>query len=495
MPYVIPGYHFDPSRGKYFKIVADHAATASSSYSTSAVAQEEQKKKDREKLEEFSNRVQASRVSRNSLLQLHPLGGNLTLQRELGGHEGRTASATAAIWAKGLGARPFFGRSGLSEYREPRRRILHVIRDPGTHAIIYTMDWSEYGGHSNAPSVVVENPARAINDVNRYFVDHGKSLGIMPESEISSMTISPSRCVLATTLGGRNRTPTLHMILLVEPSQYFSSLSDIYRHRRDRNWDPGSACLPVIDGDVACFIQLRGTNTIWCSAAGPHPNAPVFAVGTSRGVRLFECRDLASPECLAFQNWPCNDPSQGRDDTLAIDFWTEHAVLAGMRSGKVRLWDIRANGTNVRFQHTSCVRQVRAIDEHKVLVAGLKNSLSMYDARFIKVSPQSQQSSTFTPSEPLYTFPTYRLDASIYPKHGFDVYKNLVASATEGSAVQIFDLTSGKELDIGNGFEHNLPNNMLSAPAMCLNFVENDRNGDGLRLLVANGKSIDAWMW
>lgn len=45
MPSDIPGYYWDPNRRKYFKIVADHAATASSSYSKSAVSQEEQKQK------------------------------------------------------------------------------------------------------------------------------------------------------------------------------------------------------------------------------------------------------------------------------------------------------------------------------------------------------------------------------------------------------------------------------------------------------------------
>lgn len=121
------------------------------------------------------------------------------------------------------------------------------------------------------------------------------------------------------------------------------------------------------------------------------------------------------------------------------------------------------------------------------------NQLSMYDARFIKVFPQSEQSSAFAPSEPLYTFPTYRMKASTYPKLGFDVYRDLVASGTEDMKVQIFDLTSGKELDVGH--KHNLPNGTLTNPAMCLKFVEHDHNGDGLRLLVANGRKIDAWAW
>lgn len=146
----------------------------------------------------------------------------------------------------------------------------------------------------------------------------------------------------------------------------------MYRYRSDRNWHPGSACLPVIDRDVACQIQLQGINTLWCSAAGPHKNVSLFAIGTSGGVKVVGLRDLSSPEFLAQHDWHGCD--QGHD-TLAIDFWTENTVLAGMRSGKVQLWDIRANGTNVRFHHSSCVRHVRAIDEHKILVAGVKDKV------------------------------------------------------------------------------------------------------------------------
>ncbi|KAL9025854.1 MAG: hypothetical protein Q9196_005391 [Gyalolechia fulgens] len=456
MPSDLPGYYWNESRRKYFKIVEDHAATASSSYSKAAVAEEEQKKKDRKKLEEFSNRVQESRVPRNTLLQGHPLGGNLALQRELGSHEGHIASATAAIWAKGLDPKPFIERLGPSGPEELYRQIRHFIRDPGTYAIAYTMNWSEYTGHANAPSVVVmlPNPARAVNDVDRYFLDPGKSLGLMPLSEISSLSISPTRCVL----------------WVPRPTTHYLRIFIDHKIQSNGNWR-----------QELCTEYTH---------AGPHANQPIFAVGTSDGVKLVGLRNESLEILVQHLDWPRDD--QGRD-TLAVEFWTETTVLAGMRSGKVRLWDIRANGANVRFQHMGTVRHVRAIDEHKVLVAGLKDKLSLYDARFIKVSPQSEQSSTFAPSEPLYTFPTYRMKASTYPKLGFDVYRDLVASGTEDMKVQIFDLTSGKELDVGH--KHNLPNGTLTHPAMCLKFVEHDHNGDGLRLLVANGRKIDAWAW
>lgn len=82
---------------------------------------------------------------------------------------------------------------------------------------------------------------------------------------------------------------------------------------------------------------------------------------------------------------------------------------------------------------------------------------------------------------------------NVYPRLGFDVYRNLVAVGTEDQKVRIFDLHSGRELQIGNG--DSSPNGTLTGQARCLKFVEYGYNGDGLRLLVANGTRIDAWAW
>ncbi|KAI4132361.1 MAG: hypothetical protein LQ338_000709 [Usnochroma carphineum] len=213
-------------------------------------------------------------------------------------------------------------------------------------------------------------------------------------------------------------------------------------------------------------------------------------------------RDESMQTSLQEYNWSDDERSH---DTLAVDFWTHNNVLCGMRSGRVRMWDIRANGANVRLQHASCVSHVRAIDENKVLVAGLKNQLALYDLRFIRPeldssSPKSKgkgkappYSDHNPPSLPLHSFPTYRMKEYLYPRLGFDVHRNLVASGTEDKKVQIFDLHSGRELHIGNN--DLLPNDTLTGHARCLKFVEHGFGGEGLRLLVANGARIDAWAW
>ncbi|KAL9050809.1 MAG: hypothetical protein Q9206_004942 [Seirophora lacunosa] len=452
----LPGFYYDRERRKYFKITpSQHASGASSTYSKAAVAEQETKYKEANKLEEWHKQLRKSRVKRNYLLQTHPLGGILSLRRELGNLEGRTDLAAAAAWAKGL-ERYSFIEKPVSPDPEPTRNIRDFIRDPGTGAIAWTEDWSSYPSHVNVPQ--------------------------------------------ATGLG-MSKPPSLHIIRLLQPSEYMSNLNNFRDWRRRHNYHPQTAYLPEIDAQVASIIRLPSrVKTVWCSAAGPHTRHPVFAVGTSHGAKLVGLREESVETWLQEFDWPDDERTH---DTFAVDFWTRDNVMCGMRSGKVRMWDTRANGANVRLQHASCVSHIRAIDEHKVLVAGLRDQLSVYDTRFITPIVDDLRRSWggkggkdhmhHPPSLPLHTFPTYRMKEYLYPRLGFDVHRNLVASGTEDQRVQIFDLKSGLELGVGN--QDLLPNDTLTGHARCVKFVDHDFNGDGLRLLVANGTRIDAWDW
>ncbi|KAL9591424.1 MAG: hypothetical protein Q9179_007739 [Wetmoreana sp. 5 TL-2023] len=280
----------------------------------------------------------------------------------------------------------------------------------------------------------------------------------------------------------------MHMIRLIPPSVYMTNLHNSHRYRQARNYHPGSSILPEIDNTVSSVIRLHKVNTIWDSAAGPYIDKTVFAVGNSKGAIAIGLVGNTAQTWEQKCDWPGDEQAA---ETLAVDFWGPDVVLAGMRSGKVRMWDLRSNGANVRFQHSTCVVNVRGLDQNQILVAGLKDKLCIYDARFIKTFPQSQQAEALPASRPVHTFPTYRRNAFVYPRLGFDVYKNFVASGTEDKKVQIFDLHSSRELAVGS----------LAAPptvekhARCLKFVEDESTGDGLRLLVGNGHRIDAWAW
>lgn len=166
------------------------------------------------------------------------------------------------------------------------------------------------------------------------------------------------------------------MIRLIEPSAYSTIVNNALNWQRERDLDrsmPQDAYLPGIGIEPGSRVPLaEKVNTVWCSAAGPHTDSAMFAVGTSRGTQLVGSRGDAVTELRRESNWPDDETSL---DTLAVDFQTHTNVLCGMRSGKVRLWDCRANDSNVKFQHGSCVTHLRAISEEKVLVAGLEDQV------------------------------------------------------------------------------------------------------------------------
>ncbi|KAL8811984.1 MAG: hypothetical protein Q9200_001382 [Gallowayella weberi] len=140
----IPGHYFDEDKGKYFKIVPDWSSTAArSKYSTRAVAEAERQKADLRKRDERQRQMR-HQVQRSSVLRLHPLGGALGLERELGGHEGRTrgASATAQIWAKALTRKPLIHWPGTARLG-PSGWIGDFIRDPATGVFAYSMHYPD----------------------------------------------------------------------------------------------------------------------------------------------------------------------------------------------------------------------------------------------------------------------------------------------------------------------------------------------------------------
>ncbi|KAL8773924.1 MAG: hypothetical protein Q9209_001354 [Squamulea sp. 1 TL-2023] len=173
----------------------------------------------------------------------------------------------------------------------------------------------------------------------------------------------------------------------------------------------------------------------------------MFVVGTSKGMML-----LKLPGNGVSGLHDQRECSEKASETLAVDFWTPDLVLGGTRSGQVRIWDIRSKGTNVRFQHPSCISNIKALNHNQVLVAGLKDRMAIYDTRFTKGYLQSQRSHKIEQSIPLQVFPSYRQGSHIYPRLGFDVHlrMGLIASATEDEGLQIFNWKSSKqELDVG----------------------------------------------
>ncbi|KAF6221607.1 hypothetical protein HO133_001573 [Letharia lupina] len=222
------------------------------------------------------------------------------------------------------------------------------------------------------------------------------------------------------------------------------------------------------------MVAPNPTGVYWASAANPGHGVCSFAIAASSGsILLRENEDewaLERSQCI-----------QGQHEAVAVDWLGTNVVLKGCREGAIRLWDTRsgAESAEPRIQHTSAINHTRSIDENFIVVAGLQNELCTYDIRYAK------RASPAHATQPYDRFPAYRNNALNHLSIGLDLHRNLVAAATDDGRVQIFDVKKGVEL------ECRIKN--LGANAACVRFVDEQRSGNGLKLMVAAGPRIDGW--
>ena len=197
---------------------------------------------------------------------------------------------------------------------------------------------------------------------------------------------------------------------------------------------------PVLDGSARIYAMLGSKpwhTPIWAVAANKNHSVTTFAVATDKGIFLAD--ENAVPKRSKDRRSKFQ-PS----DTLAVDWLDANVVLSGCRSGHVRMWDTRTDGTSMRMVHPSSTTHVRKLNDNIIVVAGLMHQLHTYDLRF----PASRPSAALT--TPYTTFPAYRNWANVLPPLGLDVHGDLIAVGCNDATIMVFDHSSGNEaLDLG----------------------------------------------
>lgn len=124
--------------------------------------------------------------------------------------------------------------------------------------------------------------------------------------------------------------------------------------------------------------QIKDTATLWCSAARPQSDEPMFAIGTSEGV--YTVRSNQAQWHLNRRPFAHGDSMQHgarkqkrSSDTLAIEWLGPNVVASGLRNSSINLGDIRSGGQVTRLQHPHSVRQIRKVDEYRIVVAGYQS--------------------------------------------------------------------------------------------------------------------------
>lgn len=145
----------------------------------------------------------------------------------------------------------------------------------------------------------------------------------------------------------------------------------------------------------------------------------------------------------------------GPQEIFSQDFQVDnHNILfAGGRQPRLWITDLRAPTAGWSFvKHGSSIAHVRSINPHQVLVAGLRNRMSVYDMRFIQANKNGCRDRAT--ASPILEFPDYKNEP--YFTIGWDVSKelNLVASAQDNGTIKLFSLSSGRVLPSGKALEN-----------------------------------------
>ncbi|KJZ77774.1 hypothetical protein HIM_02951 [Hirsutella minnesotensis 3608] len=173
------------------------------------------------------------------------------------------------------------------------------------------------------------------------------------------------------------------------------------------------------------------------STPAPPSSDLLCVIGTNAGILR-----VRSDESMAWIA-PVNPPKNANlpREIFDQDFQqsNHNILLAGGRQPRLWITDLRTPESEWNHvRHASSIAHLRSINTHQILVAGLENTMALYDMRFFGRRANG--------AKPLLTFPGYRNAAHF--QTGWDVSTELgvVAAAHDDGTVKLFSLRSGRTL-------------------------------------------------
>ncbi|KAH6976962.1 hypothetical protein BKA56DRAFT_587344 [Ilyonectria sp. MPI-CAGE-AT-0026] len=429
----IPGYYYDSEKKKYFKIQKSHAAPANAAYSSDAVKRRKVQDKTLQAAKKRAHLVR-NHIKRHLINRDAVHGGLLAREFGLGrvAERGRgraeNGDLKAEAWAHGVVAKgsvsfaPTFARA-----RYPNMPCFYVNGEDtktGLGVAYATLDEETLVG-SHIPTDE--------NDKIHFSRDAPIASG-----RVLSFRTEMVRCPQVSSI--KYHSPS-HKILLTsrEPDDscgvYFFSppLSDPEDLSKP-NWQLGET------NHYQRLAIRHGRRDEWLvhgSTPAPPSSDLVCVIGTNSG--LLQVRSNETMSWIAPQNTPKG--MHVPQEIFAQDFQegNHNILLAGGRQPRLWVSDLRAPEAQWSFtKHASSIAHLRSVNPNHVLVAGLQNSMALYDMRFLNRRPNG--------ALPLLTFPDHRNEAHFHI--GWDVNPRLgvVAAAQDNGIVRLFSLSSGRRL-------------------------------------------------
>jgi hypothetical protein len=464
----IPGFYYDRERGKYFKIQKSHNAPNPASKHALHNVRQEQKNE----LEQSDNRTNLSKRQRETVWRYRrdsPLQAKLDREIGLRGTSYYVKKTWPDACAANLSTTP-------KTFLEPEySQLRYFDRDPATKTLyVVEGDNTIQRRRINTPDVPLPEAdldlPRSGSFLSEYSFEPWEDLARLT-SPISSLNYLPASGALAATTYGSDRPPVVY-------------LSD-----PDRDG-------PFINQQ---FTPKR-TSTIWAAAA-----RPTSFMASPNSIAATETENLAvaaSSSLILFTRsptgaWDSTTVLTASSDILTLDWLSPTVVTLGERSGRILLYDTRSRGSSHILSHPGPVVQVRRADDPtRILSAGLRDTLFLYDIR----SPYSTDSSNGSEgqndevarkrrrkpsrhaarkwSQPVVTYRHHNecnsyLGIAVHPGLG------LIATAQDSlytsTVLRLHNLWTGKT--IKNFKDADLPSSKKSS-SYCLRFVDDEEIGE-----------------
>ncbi|KFA80481.1 hypothetical protein S40288_02103 [Stachybotrys chartarum IBT 40288] len=440
----IPGYYYDADKKKYFKIEKATTAPAGAAWASDTVQRRAEQDRAEAQAQQRARRLRHN--IKRSIFQRHDAGAGL-LSREV--EAGRRAErgrgrpddrdVGAALWAAGVvdKGRVGFGPTVVRRRREVNHMPCFYVNGDD--------DKTGYGvGYVSLDGINVVGTYIPTDDNGRIHFS-ADSEATMPMDyttemihcpEMSSIKYhQPSHKILLTSrqpdhsCGLYFFSPPLSSpdedrpLWLLGETNHYQRLS--IRHRLHDQWlvhkctpAPASSDLLCVIGTNAGILRVRSNETMaWIAPEVPQ--------------RQQQQSHQSSTKYIT--------PSPKEIFDLDFQHGNHNVVLAGGRQPHLWITDMRAPEAEwSRIPHSSSVAHLRSVNEHHVLVAGLKNAMDLYDMRFFAQRPNG--------ARPLLRFPDYGNLA--HYETGWDVCPelNVVANAQDDGTVKLFSLRSGRAL-------------------------------------------------
>ena len=346
-------------------------------------------------------------------------------------------------------------------------------------------------------------------------------------SPISSISITPSRCLLASTFGGE-RPATLVFMPLLEPRPWPDDTTDTHIGRGILQGVLSR--MQPLDAQVCIQFDLTGQQTLFCStpndAASPeNSGSAVFAAGGNDEAHIYATSSAQINKVAALAT---------TSEFISCHWQDAHVLALGNRRGEAVLWDTRVGGEQASVKRfalpssrhqrangkwtsvrTESVAEIHCLpDTPQIVLRGGRDTAGLYDLRRVPEGTKKNRTIGTTPTIKYDWQGGHRGGAKV----GFSVHErlNMVTMADEYGTVGVFEARSGKKMGVleteaARQRKTTQPYNarrgspVYSEPAerddslasadatvQCLKWVE--REGEDV-LLGAQGSSVIEWAW